>query len=115
MGDKLNEGADIKCVSLHPGVIGTNLWRYTPRWTRPVLNAIVADRNTEQGAATNVYCCLVDGKAFEGGEYLVDCAIAEPKEFGRDSMGTLRKKLWDATEQLIEGKGFELPKTLLGN
>jgi WW domain-containing oxidoreductase len=114
LSDKLKaEGSRIKSVSLHPGVIGTNLWRYTPKWTRPFLNAFLTDKNAEQGAATNVYGCLVDGSEFEGGEYLVDCQISEPNQNGKDESGSLRQKLWNATEGMIEKNGFQLPRDLL--
>mmetsp|Transcript_7400 Transcript_7400/g.11262 ORF Transcript_7400/g.11262 Transcript_7400/m.11262 type:complete len:381 (-) Transcript_7400:69-1211(-) len=110
LDEKLKEaGSEIKSVSLHPGVIGTNLWRYTPKWTRPLLNAVVTDRNIKQGAASNVFCCLVESSEFQGGEYVVDCAIAEPSSQGKDELKTLRKKLWDATENLIADNGFSLP------
>jgi NAD(P)-dependent dehydrogenase (short-subunit alcohol dehydrogenase family) len=104
--------SSIKCVSLHPGVIGTNLWRYSPKWIKPFLNALVTDKNVEQGAATNVFCCLVEGDEFEGGEYLSDCTITEPKTSGKDEAGSLRKKLWRATEKLIENNGFHLPSPI---
>lgn len=115
LNDRLQEeGSDITSISLHPGVIGTNLWRYTPKWTRPFLNAIATDKNIEQGASTNVYGCLADKSFFpEGGEYLKDCAIAEPNSSGKDETGSLRNKLWDATEKIIQKNGFELPKELL--
>jgi hypothetical protein len=67
----------------------------------------------EQGAATNVYCCLVDGREFEGGEYLTDCAVKEPNQYGKDDTGSLRKKLWFATEDIIRENGFTLPNTVL--
>lgn len=115
LSDRLKEaGSDIKTVSLHPGVIGTNLWRHIPKWVRPLVNTIMTDKNVEQGAATNVYCCLVNSSELEGGEYLTDCCITEPKENGKDDMGTLRKELWTATENMIEGNGFALPGNLLG-
>jgi len=115
LSDKLKEaGSDIKTVSLHPGVIGTNLWRHIPKYIRPVVNTLMTDKNVEQGAATNVYCCLVNSSELEGGEYLTDCCITEPKENGTDDTGTLRKKLWTATEDMIQGKGFALPENLLG-
>jgi len=116
LSDKLQEqGSGIKAVSLHPGVIGTNLWRNMPRWSRPLVNFVMADKNVEQGAATNVYCCLVDGEAFKGGEYLSDCQILEPSnQYGKDEMGTLREKLWKATEGIIQDKGFDLPENILG-
>ena len=113
LGDKLQSvNSSIKSVSLHPGVIGTNLWRYLPKWTRPFLNALLTDKNVEQGAATSVYCCLVDGNELEGGEYLSDCQIVEPKQSGQDESGSLRKKLWNATEKMIEENGFVLPKPI---
>jgi hypothetical protein len=77
---------------------------------------MMTDKTVEQGAATNVYCCLVDGKEFEGGEYVTDCAVTEPKNAnGKDEMGSLRKKLWSATEDIIRENGFSLPETLLGS
>ncbi len=114
LDDKLkDEGSSITSLSLHPGVIGTNLWRYTPKWTKPFLNALVADRSIDQGAATNVYGCLADKSMFNGGEYLKDCAIAEPNQYGKDENKTLRKKLWDATEEIIKKNEFQLSESLV--
>lgn len=110
---KLKEaGSDIKAVSLHPGVIGTNLWRYSPKWTAPFLNAIVADKTIEQGAATNVFCCLADSSEFNGGEYVKDCQITNPNRQGQDEYENLRNELWTATESLIRDSGYELPAEL---
>lgn len=115
LSDKLSEkGSGIKAVSLHPGVISTNLWRYMPRWSQPLVDAIIADKNLEQGAATNVYCCLVTGEEFDGGEYLSDCRVLDPSnQYGKDETGTLRDKLWKATENIIKEKGFYLPDSIL--
>jgi len=114
LSDKLKEaGSEIKTISLHPGVIATNLWRNTPRWTRPLLRLLMTDKNEAQGAATNVFTCLVNEKEFVGGEYLTDCQITEPNENGRDDTGELRGKLWDATEKIIQKNGFSLPESLV--
>lgn len=119
--EKTEDGVDannnIKSVSLHPGVIGTNLWRHTPKWTKPILNAFMTDRNVEQGAATNIYCCLIDNAEFEnGGEYLSDCQVIKPKnESGKDDASNFSNQLWKATEEIIKEKGFDLPKDLLGS
>jgi WW domain-containing oxidoreductase len=116
LSDELKEaGSNIKAVSLHPGVIGTNLWRYSPKWTKPFLNALLTDKTVEQGAATNVYCCLVDGDEFEGGEYLMDCNIKEPNQSGKDEKGSSRRKLWSATEDIIRNNGFALPENVMGS
>lgn len=104
----------ITSVSLHPGVIGTNLWRYTPGIVRPLLNIFATDKSPEQGAATSIYACLVHSNAFEGGEYLRDCQIVEPlNQYAKDELKTLRKKLWNVTEKIIKENGFDLPTSLL--
>lgn len=105
---------EMKSVSLHPGVIGTNLWRYsTPSFIRGALTNLISDKTIEQGAATNVYACLAESSQFVGGEYLSDCAVAEPSSGGKDSNEVKRKKLWTKTEEMIAGAGFELPEGLL--
>jgi len=114
LSDKLKAaGSDIKTISLHPGVIATNLWRNTPRWTRPLLRVFITDKNESQGAATNIYCALVTESEFNGGEYLSDCQITEPNENGRDDTGRLRENLWEATEDIIRKNGFSLPEKLV--
>lgn len=114
LSDRLEgEGSRIKSVSLHPGVIITNLWRHTPKWTRPIVNLLFADKTVEQGAATNVYCALVEAAAFEGGEYCTDCGVAEPNASGQDADRVLRTQLWTATERLIKEAGYTLPESLL--
>jgi WW domain-containing oxidoreductase len=115
LSDELKElNSNIKSISLHPGVIGTNLWRYTPSIVRPFLNMLITDKSSEQGAATSVYGCLVDTETFEGGEYLRDCAIVETlNQYAKDELKTLRKKLWVATETIIKQNGFHLPSSLI--
>mmetsp|Transcript_35196 Transcript_35196/g.105125 ORF Transcript_35196/g.105125 Transcript_35196/m.105125 type:complete len:357 (-) Transcript_35196:238-1308(-) len=108
------DGCEMKSVSLHPGVIGTNLWRYsTPSFIRSALTSLISDKTVEQGAATSVYACLVASSQFSGGEYLSDCAVAEPTNYAKDSNGVNRKKLWEETEAMIANAGFDLPGMLL--
>merc|ERR1719223_1219747 len=106
---------DISSLSLHPGVISTNLWRYTPKWTRPLLDMVATDKTIEQGAATNVFCCLVKAEGeLNGGEYVQDCEVVEPSNsFGKDASGSLSKKLWKSTEELIQRSEFQLSEMLL--
>ena len=107
--DKLNEAGrdDVSSVSLHPGVIGTNLWRYSS-FLKP-FTGLFADKSVEQGAATNVYCALASN--VEGGAYYVDCKVGNPSETAQDA--TLRKDLWEYTEDVISAQGFQLPTTLV--
>ena len=115
LDDRLKgEDTEIMSVSLHPGVVATNLWRSTgPRLLQDVIKGVIGDRNIEQGAATSVYASLIDSSAFVGGEYLSDCAIAETSEKGADADGKLRQKLWEETEQMIADAGCDLPEGLL--
>jgi hypothetical protein len=41
-----------------------------------------------------------------------DCTITEPNMSGKDESGSLRKKLWEATEKLIKDNGFDLPSSI---
>jgi len=109
------EGSDIKSVSLHPGVIKTNLWRYTTggNFFVDTLTTLFADRNTDQGAATNVYCCLVNGSELQGGSYYIDCMEGYPNVNARDESRILRRRLWKKTEELLTEAGFGLNGSLL--
>lgn len=104
--------SDILSVSVHPGVIKTKLWRHQNPIFRAV-SGVMMDKNIEQGAATSVYCSLIEPKAFEGGEYVMDCKVTDPNDNGQDRDGALRNKLWDRTEKMIADAGFDLPKELL--
>uniref|UniRef100_A0A7S2MJX3 Protochlorophyllide reductase n=1 Tax=Helicotheca tamesis TaxID=374047 RepID=A0A7S2MJX3_9STRA len=103
---------DILSLSLHPGVIATNLWQYTPSIVRPFAS-LFSDKTVEQGAATSVFAALVSKDDFDGGEYLSDCAVAKPSPNGKDEKGSARSRLWDTTEYMIKEAGFTMPKELV--
>lgn len=105
---------DILSVSLHPGVIGTNLWRSSgPAFLQPLLTNVVGDRSIDQGASTSVFASLVEASAFSGGEYLADCGVAKPSERGNDANSNLREELWKKTEEMISDAGYALPVDIL--
>jgi len=106
---KVSGRTDISSISLHPGVIKTNLWRNTPSLLQFATN-LFADKTIDQGAATNVYCSLVD--QVEGGAYYKDCAVATPSTLAQGT--DIRQDLWTWTENLIASKGYELPTGLVG-
>lgn len=99
---------DVISVCLHPGVIGTNLWQNFPKIVQP-LTKLIADKTVEQGAATNVFCCLADEVV--GGAYYSDCQVAQPTSTAEEV--NLRVALWEYTEDLIKENGFSLPKELV--
>jgi NAD(P)-dependent dehydrogenase (short-subunit alcohol dehydrogenase family) len=108
--DKLKEAGrdDISSVSLHPGVIKSNLWRNTPSLFQGVIG-LFADKTVEQGAATNVYCALAS--QVEGGAYYKDCHVETPTTVAHDA--ALREDLWSYTEKLIADNGYVLPSALV--
>uniref|UniRef100_A0A7S1ZGH2 Protochlorophyllide reductase n=1 Tax=Trieres chinensis TaxID=1514140 RepID=A0A7S1ZGH2_TRICV len=119
LDDKLREQGEAKTdgtksVSLHPGVVGTNLWRYSaPPVVGDLISGLMADKTVEQGAATNVFACLAESSMLEGGEYLNDCVKAKPSEVGRDAGRKMQKKLWETTEELIREAGYSLPDEIV--
>jgi retinol dehydrogenase 12 len=100
--------ADLTSVSLHPGVIGTSLWKFMPWFLQP-FKRFITDKTIEQGAATNVFCSLTDNVT--PGAYYSDCQVTEPTATAQDV--TLRKQLWEYTEALIANKGFVMPESLV--
>jgi NAD(P)-dependent dehydrogenase (short-subunit alcohol dehydrogenase family) len=94
----------ISSVSLHPGVIGTNLWKNTPRIVQG-LTGLFTDKTVDQGAATNVYCALA-AKVQTGG-YYDSCQITTPSFLAENE--AVRDELWDLTEKIIADQGFKLP------
>eukprot|EP01084_Bolivina_argentea_P151159 263867_1 len=102
-------------VSLHPGVIKTELQRFL---TDEYISSKTFDKSIEQGAATQIYCALIPEKQLVAGGYYDDCNlhmdrlrddIKETDGFydkGFDAAHTMEYKLWEKSEKLILDKGF---------
>ena len=105
-------GSNVLSVSLHPGVIGTPLWRHGNRVLTWIIHKFILDKSIPQGASTSVYACLAEG--LPTGSYLSDCGVVSPNAAAEDADGTARKALWDLSETLVAQAGLELPATLLG-
>jgi NAD(P)-dependent dehydrogenase (short-subunit alcohol dehydrogenase family) len=104
---------DILSLSLHPGIVKTtNLWRQSDYLLVQSVRDTLLGKSVEQGAATEVFCCIANAKYFFGGDYVVDCHVSTPHFFGVDEDKVLRRKLWVNTEELITKAGFELPEKL---
>lgn len=83
----------ITAVSLHPGVIGTELWRHTG-------NIMKMNKSIPQGAATTVYCAVAND--VEGGKFYNDCRNAEVNPHASSLLEAHR--LWDISESLTAQK-----------
>lgn len=100
--------SDLTSISLHPGVIGTSLWRFMPWFVQP-LKGLFADKTIDQGAATNVFCSL--SKDITPGAYYSDCQVKDPTSTAQNE--AVRNQLWDYTERLIAKNGFNMPEKLV--
>lgn len=100
LSDKL-KGSQATAVSLHPGVVMTNLYQSLPP-AFSFISSFFADKTIPQGASTTVWACLDPSISKEDGDgmrgaYLVDCARANPSELAQDKDGTKREALWIET------------------
>jgi retinol dehydrogenase 12 len=95
-------GTHVTAVSVHPGVIQTNLWRASA--FNRLLGRFIKDKTVPQGAATTLYGCLSPRMDTLGtrGAYLSDCAPVLPSKEGEDADKKLRQELWKVTEEQLD-------------
>jgi WW domain-containing oxidoreductase len=88
-------------VSLHPGVIQTNLSRHM----NPFINALFGIikplflKSVAQGAATQCYAVVSPNISKLSGSYFADCNVAKPRKEAEDK--DLAKKLWEVSEKIV--------------
>lgn len=95
------EGANITVNSVHPGLIMTNLFKYSAISMR-ILKFFTSFlwKNVPQGAATTCYVALHPELKGVSGKYFVDCNESKPSRLATDE--ALAKKLWDFSNKLID-------------
>jgi len=87
------EADGIMAVSLHPGVIASDLWRHTDTRFPP-------NKTIPQGASTSIYCCVSPDVV--GGGFYEDCAPARRAPYAADP--AFADRLWTVSEELIASK-----------
>lgn len=94
------EGTNQVAVSLHPGVIRTNLGRYDQGSVSAMLDSMDPSsiKTIPQGAATQCLLAARPEGASAGGQYWADCQPSKTTPPGRDD--ELAEKLWQASEAL---------------
>ncbi|PIN11207.1 NADP-retinol dehydrogenase [Handroanthus impetiginosus] len=94
------EGVNITANSVHPGLIMTNLFKYSGFLMKIVkLVTCMLWKNIPQGAATTCYAALHPSLKGVSGKYFVDCNEFEPSRFARNKI--LAKELWDFSYKLV--------------
>lgn len=102
-------GADgILALSVHPGVVMTDLGRHMDRQTIAAMRRLVADRGSnvladrktpQRGAATSVWAATATQLGYHGGAYLADCAIGRADAHATDPDTAVA--LWELSTALI--------------
>jgi len=97
------EAAKVTALSLHPGVIATELTRHMdPQDMAEFKNMRYRRKTIPQGAATTLVAALSPDFEGRGGVYLSDCNEMAPAPHASDL--ALAQRLWDVTEQIIKDK-----------
>ena len=112
-------GDRLLSLSVHPGVIQTDLSRHLPQAILDAMRANLEQRGVPvktvpQGAATSVWAATAAELADHGGAYLLDCQIAEPIPDENATSGyapwaydtASAERLWTESEKLT-GVRFE--------
>jgi NAD(P)-dependent dehydrogenase (short-subunit alcohol dehydrogenase family) len=111
--DARGEAHGVRAFSVHPGAVLTELTRWMPAEELQAIrarNASAGDfyKNTEQGAATSVWCATSSRLDGIGGLYCEDCDIAEPVPADSTRLGGVRpwamdtdmaERLWAKSEE----------------
>ena len=104
------KGTGVTAVSVHPGVIATNLFAaHNKAAATGVVGALfrtfIVDKSIPQGAATTLYACLEPtlAQSENRGTYLADCAIKQPSTVqAQDADGSIGRALWASTDAQLQ-------------
>jgi len=84
------------CVSLHPGVIKTELWRSMNNCFESCLFCLLGcfslDKSISEGTSTQLFAAVSTNSLYMKGEYLDDCMTKKPDCELKDE---IEKKLFD--------------------
>jgi retinol dehydrogenase-12 len=86
--------SELTCVSLHPGVIASDLWRHVPKWLK--LFTVFMKSNND-GARTSIFCAT--SGTLTNGAYYDKSKPRTPNRAARNA--TLARELWTRSESLI--------------
>lgn len=98
LGHRL-QGTGVTAYSLHPGLVASDVWRTLP-WPIPSLIKPFM-LSPQEGAATTLYCATSPECAAQSGLYYDQCKAVKPARVARDAQ--LAKRLWDASEEWVQG------------
>ena len=93
------QGSGVTANCMHPGFVGSNFARNNGAIASLVMTLLKPfARSPEKGAETAVYLCSSPEVESLSGEYFVDCAVAQPKDFARNDDDA--RTLWEQSARL---------------
>ena len=87
-------GTGVTTYSLHPGSIGSDIWRRLPWPIEPVIKTVM--RSSADGAVTSLYCATAPELAGQSGRYYDH---SQEKQASRRATPELAAELWTRSEQ----------------
>jgi NAD(P)-dependent dehydrogenase (short-subunit alcohol dehydrogenase family) len=104
-----SRGTRVKCVSLHPGAISTNLSQDLPKWMQGFWSVIILIflpifKDIEYGAATSMHCATIDYEKLADGEYYADLVVKTDLINKKHLTEENGKALWNKTVDLLEDR-----------
>ena len=99
-------GTQVKTVSLHPGVVYTDIGRnlLNSKWKMalalplyPLIRLLM--KNELQGAQTTLHCALCDWRDLESGQYYADCKVARMSELAQNRENA--RLFWETSAKLV--------------
>jgi retinol dehydrogenase-12/retinol dehydrogenase-13 len=90
-------GTDVSVNALHPGVIGTDVFREYPQWFSKLLNLFIT--SPEKGSQPSVYLATSDEVNGVTGKYFYKTQIKETAPVANDE--ELAEHIWQTTEELL--------------
>lgn len=96
LGRRLN-GSGVSTYSLHPGVVGSDVWRSVPWLLRPLVKFVTI--STEMGALTTLHCATSPSVGTQTGLYYDECRPKVPSKVAQDV--NLATELWNRSEDWL--------------
>lgn len=91
------EASGLTTYAVHPGPVGTNIWRHAPFFVRPLIKLFT--RSPREGARTPIYCAASPECADETGKYWVDEEVVTPSAAAQDQ--ELAAELWEKSREWV--------------
>lgn len=94
------EGAPVKCFSVHPGIVNTDLFAdtYLKKYFPWAMNIFF--KSPKQGAISILYTCFEESLNKKGGLYVSNCREGISNRFSKNEDN--QKKLHDISCELVK-------------